>query len=92
VDQTRSAGVKSDAKIERCAKVAGEVAYTVALALNEYFDGTWTPPVWKPSGEVEHCVSCHGPDTAKQKAMKWNQQGHMDCVMCHTDHTKLMNK
>jgi hypothetical protein len=66
---TAGATIKSDAKIERCAKVAGEVAYTVALALNEYFDGTWKPPVWKPSSEVEHCVSCHGPDTAKQKAM-----------------------
>jgi hypothetical protein len=89
---TAGATIKSDAKIERCAKVAGEVAYTVANAMNEYFDGKWAPPVWKPSSEVEHCVSCHGPDTAKQKARKWNQQGHMDCVMCHTDHTKLMDK
>jgi hypothetical protein len=44
--------------------------------------------VWAPSKAVEHCVSCHGPDTAKSKAMNWNQQGHMDCVMCHADHTK----
>jgi len=32
-------------------------------------------------------VKCHGPDTATQKARKWNQQGHMDCRMCHDDHT-----
>lgn len=82
------ATIKSDAKIERCAKVAGEVAYTVTLALNEFFDGKWTPPVWAPSKTVEHCVSCHGPDTAKQKAMKWTQQGHMECLSCHVDHTK----
>jgi len=82
------ATIKSDAKIERCAKVAGEVAYTVTLALNEFFDGKWKPPVWKPAKGVEHCVSCHGPDVPPQKAMSWNQQGHMDCVMCHTDHTK----
>ena len=81
------ATIKSDAKIERCAKVAGEVAYTVTLALNQFFEGKWTPPVWKPSKEVEHCVRCHGPDTATQKARKWNQQGHMECVMCHADHT-----
>ena len=84
---TAGATIKSDAKIERCAKVAGEVAYTVTGALNEYFAGNWVPPVWKPSPEVEHCVKCHGPDTATQKARKWNQQGHMDCLMCHTDHT-----
>ncbi|MFN9209643.1 MAG: hypothetical protein ACK6C0_17455 [Betaproteobacteria bacterium] len=41
--------IKSEAKIERCAKVAGEVVYIVVVALNEYFDGKWTPPVWKPS-------------------------------------------
>jgi hypothetical protein len=74
-------------KIERCAKVAGEVAYTVTLALNEYFAGSWTAPVWKPSEEIEHCVRCHGPDLPGQKARRWNQQGHMECLMCHTDHT-----
>jgi len=82
------ATVKSDAKIERCAKVTGEVVYTVTLALNEFFDGKWTPPVWKPSKENEHCISCHGPDLPNQKAEKWNQQGHMECLLCHTDHTK----
>jgi hypothetical protein len=89
---TAGATIKSDAKIERCAKVAGEVAYTVTLALNEYFDGKWTPPVWKPVKGVEHCISCHGPDVPPQKAMSWNQQGHMDCVMCHSDHTKAGGK
>ena len=82
------ASIKSDAKVERCAKVAGEVAYTVTLALNEYFAGKWTPPVWKPSKDTEHCVRCHGPDLSTQKARKWNQQGHMECGMCHDDHTK----
>jgi hypothetical protein len=92
--QAAGATIKSDAKIERCSKVAGEVAYTVALALNEFFDGKWKPPVWKPDKEVWHCVGCHGPDTAlaPQKAMHWNQQGHMDCLMCHADHTKAMAK
>jgi hypothetical protein len=82
------ATAKSDGKIERCAKVAGEVVYVTTLALNEFFDGKWTPPLWKPAKGVEHCVTCHGPDTAGQKAVKWNQQGHMDCLMCHRDHTK----
>jgi len=81
------ATIKSDAKIERCAKVAGEVAYTVTQALNEFFAGNWTPPVWKPSKEIEHCIKCHGPDVPTQKVRKWNQQGHMECLMCHSDHT-----
>jgi hypothetical protein len=81
------ATIKSEAKIERCAKVAGEVAYTVTKALNEYFAGRWVAPVWKPSDEIAHCVKCHGPDTAEKKARKWNQQGHMECLLCHADHT-----
>jgi hypothetical protein len=81
------ATIKSEAKIERCAKVAGEVAYTVTLALNEYFAGKWVAPAWKPAPEIEHCVKCHGPDTAAQPARKWTQQGHMGCLDCHTDHT-----
>jgi hypothetical protein len=85
-----AAGVKDlhdQAKIERCAKVAGEVVYVVATALNEFFDGKWVPPVWNPSPEIQHCIKCHGPGTPTQKARKWNQQGHMECLMCHADHT-----
>jgi len=79
--------IRSDAKKERCAKVAGEVVYVVTDYLNQYFAGTWTPPVWTPSKETEHCVRCHGPDTATHRADMWDQQGHMDCQLCHTDHT-----
>jgi len=81
--------VTSRAKKERCAKVCGEVVYTVTLALNEYFDGKWTPPVWRPSKEIAHCVECHGPDDMWQTGEGMNhQQGHMECLMCHADHTK----
>jgi hypothetical protein len=84
------AGVKDlhdPAKIERCAKVAGDVVYVVTTALNEFFDGKWVAPVWQPSKGIEHCIGCHGPDTAAQKPRRWNQQGHMECLMCHEDHT-----
>jgi hypothetical protein len=85
---TAGTEVTSKAKIERCAKVAGEVAYITTLALNEYFDGNWTPPVWRPSKGIEHCISCHSPDSMEQTADGMNnQQGHMECLMCHTDHT-----
>ena len=83
---TAGTTIKSEDKIERCAKVAGEVTYTVTMAMNEFFAGDWTPPAWKPSEETEHCVRCHGPDLTLQKARKWNQQGHMECLMCHEDH------
>ena len=81
------ATIKSDAKIERCAKVAGEVVYTVTLALNEFFDGKWVAPAWQPSKGIEHCIGCHGPGTPEKKPRRWNQQGHMECLMCHEDHT-----
>jgi hypothetical protein len=74
--------VTSKAKIERCAKVASEVAYITTLALNEYFAGNWTPPVWRPSKGIEHCISCHSPDIMDQATDGMNnQQGHMECLM-----------
>ena len=84
---TAGTEVTSKAKIERCSKVAGEVAYIATLALNEYFAGKWTPPVWKPSKGIEHCISCHGPDNMEHSDGMNNQQGHMECLMCHGDHT-----
>ena len=85
---TAGTEVTSKAKLERCAKVAGEVCYIATMALNEYFGGRWTPPVWKPSKQIEHCVECHSPDTMGQTLDGMNnQQGHMECLMCHDDHT-----
>jgi hypothetical protein len=90
---TAGAKVTSKEKKERCAKVAGEVVYTAVLALNAYFEGKWTPPVWKPSKGIEHCLGCHGPDNVEQSTEGMNnQQGHMECLMCHADHTKVAAK
>ncbi len=82
------AGIKSAEKVERCAKVAGDVVYTVTTALNDYFAGSWTPPVWKPSEDIEHCVTCHSPDSMGHTGGVNNQQGHMECLLCHEDHMK----
>ena len=83
------AEISSKAKKERCAKVCGEVVYTVVLALNEYFAGRWTPPRWAPSEGIRHCIECHGPDDMMHTKPSLNhQQGHMECMMCHSDHTK----
>ena len=80
--------VTSEAKKERCAKVTGEVVYIVTLAMNEYFAGNWTPPQWEPSDQIKHCVSCHGPDDMWHTKGRKSQQGHMECLLCHGDHTK----
>jgi len=85
--------VTSDEKKQRCAKVVGEVVYTVSYYLNEYFDGKWKPVKWSPSKEIAHCVECHGPDDMwHSKGGMNNQQGHMECLLCHTDHTKSSGK
>jgi len=92
LEWTLAAGAKvtSKEKKERCAKVTGEVVYIVTSHLNEYFAGRWTPPVWAPSKQIEHCVRCHGPDDmAHSKDGMNNQQGHMECLLCHGDHTKV---
>jgi hypothetical protein len=44
--------------------------------------------VWKPSEGIEHCVGCHGPDDMEHSSDSMNnQQGHLECLMCHSDHT-----
>ena len=81
--------VSSKEKYERCAKVAGEVVYTVVHYLNEYFEGRWKPAKWEPSAEITHCIECHGPESYGQYTDGMNQQqGHMECLLCHKDHMK----
>ena len=47
------------------------------------------PPRWQPSEAIQHCVECHGPDDMWHEQASMNhQQGHMECLMCHTDHTQ----
>ena len=78
--------VTSDAKKERCAKVSGEVVYTVVDRLNEHSAGRWDPPAWQPAEGYAKCVKCHGPNNALHPKTPMNeQQGHMDCLMCHVD-------
>jgi DNA-binding transcriptional regulator of glucitol operon len=82
--------VKSKEKNERCAKVAGEVVYTVTHYLNEYFEGRWKPAKWEPSKAIASCIECHGPEDnfPRYEDGMNHQQGHMECLLCHQDHTK----
>jgi hypothetical protein len=81
---TMAAGTKidTDDRKDRCAKVAGEVAYQTAIRLNAYADGNFTPSAPGVAEATGYCLSCHGPDAEN------NQQGQMACGLCHTDHTK----
>ncbi len=92
---TRAAGVQvtSKEKKERCAKVTGEVAYTMVQYLNQYEEGAWKPKKLTPRKEISHCIECHGPDDMWHEKTGMNQQqGHMDCLLCHKDHTKTAVK
>lgn len=81
--------VTSAAKKERCAKVSGEVVYTVVDRLNAHFSAGWAPTAWQPAAANGHCVGCHGPNPATAEEAGLNhQQGHMDCLMCHAEHPK----
>ena len=83
------AEVTSKEKYERCAKVTGEVVYTVVHYLNEYFDGRWRPVKWKPSEGISHCIECHGPESYPDYTDGMNHQsGHMECLLCHEDHNE----
>ena len=69
--------------------MAGEVVYTVVHYLNEYFEGRWKPAKWEPSKKIEHCIECHGPEDFPKYGDGMNHQaGHMECLLCHADHTK----
>jgi hypothetical protein len=48
----------------------------------------WSPADG-PIGATSKSWKCHGSDDMwHDKVSLNNQQGHMDCLLCHTDHTK----
>jgi len=85
----RAAGVStsSDEKKDRCAKLSGDVAvYTLEL-LNRYVkEGSAAfAGKWEPYEEAKHCTACH---TTSSVDIGPSQQGKLNCVTCHEDHTK----
>lgn len=81
---TMAAGTTVNApdRKDRCAKVAGEVAFQTVSRLNDYAAGKFTPSAPGVSAETASCLGCHGPEAAN------NQNGRMVCASCHSDHTK----
>lgn len=82
---TTAAGtnISSKERKDRCAKVAGEVAYMTVAMLNDYADKKYKSATPAVSAETGHCLSCHGTAAAEH-----TQQGRMACGLCHEDHTK----
>ncbi len=67
-------------RLDRCAKLTGDVAARAVEMLNLQADGSFIA-AYKPSDLFAGCMSCHvGKDSALN-----NVQGRMDCVQCHDD-------
>lgn len=62
---------------DRCAKVAGKVAMQTVMMLNDYADKKFTPVAPAPSENTATCLECHGSEGDN------NQQGKMNCNLCH---------
>lgn len=80
-----AAGAKINEKLkkDRCAKVSGDTAAHVAEMLNQALEGK-VQVAYKVPQEFSHCMACHQGATS----MLDNQQGKMNCTLCHDDHTK----
>lgn len=81
-DWCKAAGKKvgDPERLDRCAKVTGDVAAKAVEFLNAKVDGKFVA-AWKPADEYASCMECHwGP-----KSMLNNEQGKMNCLPCHGD-------
>ncbi|MBO8126595.1 MAG: C_GCAxxG_C_C family protein [Firmicutes bacterium] len=73
----------SPQRLDRCAKLTGDVAAKAVELLNAWKDGKFAP-VYKVPAETAKCMGCHvGKDS-----MLNNSFGKMNCTSCHDDHTK----
>jgi len=67
-------------RLDRCAKIAAEVAAKTIELLNAHADGTFKP-VYALPAETQKCLSCHGV----KKSANY-QHGKMYCGECHEPH------
>lgn len=78
-----NAKINSDEKADRCGKVSGDTAAMAAEFLNQWKAGKFAL-VYKPSSEFASCITCHNGASSVLD----NEQGKMNCVVCHTEQTK----
>lgn len=77
-----NAKINEALKKDRCAKVTGDTAARAAEMLNQALDGKFAALYAVPE-EFKHCMQCH----QGEKSTLDNQQGKMNCTLCHDDHT-----
>ena len=78
-----NARINEKAKKERCAKLSGDTAARAAELLNAALEQKFAP-AFKVSNDYSHCMACH----QGEKSLLDNEQGKMNCIDCHDDHTK----
>ncbi len=81
------ARVNEKEKKDRCAKLSGDTAAKAAELLNQALENK-VVLAYKVSDEYSHCMTCHqGKDSLRD-----DEQGKMDCLYCHGDHTMTGKK
>ena len=75
--KTSGFGSKSPQRVERCRRLAADVAAKTAELLNKALAGKGVP-LWSPSKSVKGCLKCHGPKGEVKDVF-----GKMECLMCH---------
>ncbi len=73
-------------KKDRCAKVTGDTAARAAELLNQALEGKITL-AYKVPEEFSHCMACH----QSKNSLLDDEQGKMNCILCHDDHTGKKN-
>ena len=81
--KTAKLKVGSAERKERCAKLTGDCAAYVAELLNNKLEQK-ADPKFTPTAEYISCMGCHNGATS----LLDNEQGKMNCLPCHDDHTK----
>ena len=69
-------------RVERCARLTGDVAAKAVELLNAQHNGTFVSQYAAPSSSAS-CLVCHVPGSGS--ALSWTN-GKMDCDLCHAPH------
>ncbi|MBY5993567.1 C-GCAxxG-C-C family (seleno)protein [Ferrimonas balearica] len=78
-------GSSHQAKLERCAQVTAEIAYTTVSFLNQSVDGTLEADTQAP-GNAD-CLSCHSSSKAEPDSyIATDVASQMECQTCHSPH------
>jgi hypothetical protein len=80
-----TAGVAESApmRLERCARLTGDVAAKAVELLNAHYAGTFAPAIPVPSASAS-CRACH-TDGGMATVLDYTN-GKMDCDLCHGPH------